>query len=101
MTIEVFDPELCCTTGVCGSAPDPGLIRAQETFDRLKAEGAIVRRFQLSRHAEAFTANASVYRTLLESGTGALPMIAIDGALRFVGQYPTYDQVQRVLSTTG
>jgi hypothetical protein len=100
MVIEIFDPELCCSTGVCGSVPDPSLIRMQEVLHRLEAEGAAVKRYQLSRHASAFTDNAVVYRTLLESGPSALPMMAIDGTVRFVGRYPTYDDIQAVLLDT-
>ena len=100
MTIEIFDPELCCSTGVCGSAPDPSLIRIEEAISRLQAQGAAVKRYQLSRQASAFTDNSVVYRTLLESGTSALPMMAIDGTVRFVGRYPTYDEIQAVLLDT-
>lgn len=100
MTIEVFDPELCCSTGVCGSAPDPDLIQAEETFSRLRSEGALVRRYQLSREATAFTENPAVYRALLETGTEALPMTAVDGVVHFVGQYPTYEDIQAVWSET-
>ncbi|PSR32868.1 MAG: arsenical resistance operon transcriptional repressor ArsD [Sulfobacillus benefaciens] len=97
MKIEIYDPELCCSTGVCGSAPDPTLIRAEETLTRLQSEGAIVKRYQLSRQATAFTENPVVYRTLLESGTAALPITAIDGVVHFVGRYPSYEEVQMLM----
>lgn len=97
MIVEIYDPELCCSTGVCGSAPDPTLIHAEETLSRLQAEGVRVLRYQLSRQATAFTENPIVYRALLETGTDALPMTAIDGQVRFVGRYPTYDEIQRVI----
>lgn len=98
MIVEIYDPELCCPTGVCGSAPDPTLIHAEETLIRLQAEGVRVLRYQLSRQATAFTENPTVYRALLETGTDALPMTAIDGQVRFVGRYPTYDEIQCLIA---
>ncbi len=95
--VEIYDPELCCSTGVCGSTPDPTLIRVNETLHRLQTEGVPVVRYQLSRHPTAFTKNPVVYRALLETGTEALPMTAIDGQVQFVGRYPTYDELQRVM----
>ncbi|PSR20472.1 MAG: arsenical resistance operon transcriptional repressor ArsD [Sulfobacillus acidophilus] len=97
MRIEVYDPELCCTSGVCGSAPDPTLIRVEEMLEEAKAGGATVARYQMSRHATAFTKNPTVYRTLLESGTASLPMVAIDGVVRWVGRYPTAAELQKRL----
>lgn len=94
MRLEVFDPEMCCTSGVCGSAPDPTLVRMEETVERLKLEGVSVSRYQLSRNAQMFTENPTVYRTLLESGTAALPIIAVDGLVKFVGRYPTYEEIR-------
>jgi hypothetical protein len=98
MRIEVYDPELCCTSGVCGSAPDPTLIRVEEMLELVKTGGAIVARYQMSRNAPAFTANPTVYRTLLESGTAALPMVAVDGIVQWVGRYPTAAELQERLA---
>lgn len=101
MRIEIFDPALCCTSGVCGSAPDPTLIRVEEMLERLKAEGATVARYQLSRHATAFTENPTVYRTLLEEGTAALPITAVDGVVQWVGRYPTYEELYGTSAAAG
>ena len=96
MRIEVYDPELCCTSGVCGSAPDPTLIRVEAMLERLKADGATVARYQLSRQPAVFTENPTVYRTLLEAGTAALPITAVDGVVQWVGRYPTYEELSGV-----
>jgi hypothetical protein len=98
MRIDVYDPELCCTSGVCGSAPDPTLIRVEEMLEQMQAAGATVARYQMSRQATAFTDNPTVYRTLLEAGTAALPMVAIDGVVQWVGRYPTAQELQARLA---
>ena len=35
MTIEIFEPSLCCPTGVCGPEPDKSLIELQNTINIL------------------------------------------------------------------
>jgi hypothetical protein len=30
VTIEIFDPPMCCPTGVCGPTIDPALVDLQE-----------------------------------------------------------------------
>jgi hypothetical protein len=99
--IDVYDPEMCCATGVCGPAPDQTLIRFEETLTRLRQEGVGVTRHQLSRDPEAFVNHPVVYQQLLAGGASVLPMVAVDGALKFVGRYPAYDELRQVLTVTG
>jgi len=94
MQVRVFDPEMCCTTGICGSAPDPALIEFNSTLQRLKAEGADVERYQLSRNPRSFVGHADVYRLLLQKGAAALPVTVVDGAIVAVGSYPDYEQMR-------
>lgn len=97
MRVDVFDPEMCCSTGLCGPAPDEGLIRIEETLERLREEGVEVFRHQLSRDPQAFLENTAVYQKVLSAGTGALPMVAVDGELQFAGRYPSDAELRQVL----
>ena len=94
MRVRVFDPEMCCSSGVCGPAPDPALITFQTTLERLKAEGADVVRYQLSRQSQAFLSEPEVYQLLLHRGVDALPVVTVDGHVISVGTYPTYEQLK-------
>ena len=94
MKVQIFDPEMCCTSGVCGTAPDPTLIEVNGLVERLKAKGANVTRYQLSRQPHAFTAAPAVYQLLLKRGTQALPAVLVDDVLVAAGAYPTYEQIQ-------
>lgn len=100
MRVDVFDPEMCCSTGLCGPAPDEGLIRIEEALERLREESVEVQRHQLSRDPQAFLANDKVYREVLSQGTASLPMVAVDGDLRFTGRYPTYEELCEALQIT-
>ncbi|MGC8487408.1 MAG: arsenite efflux transporter metallochaperone ArsD [Clostridia bacterium] len=103
MQVRVFDPEMCCASGVCGPAPDPALIGFQQVVERLKAEGADVQRYQLSRQPQAFVGMPHVYQLLLQRGTSALPVVTVDGQIASSGAYPTYEQLKapRSMATTG
>lgn len=48
MEIRVFDPPMCCSTGVCGPSVDPELVRFSADLDWLKAQGVTVERYNLS-----------------------------------------------------
>ncbi|AEJ41868.1 putative arsenate resistance operon repressor ArsD [Sulfobacillus acidophilus TPY] len=98
MTVEIFDPELCCTSGVCGPAPDPVLIAMADVADRLQRAGVTVARYQLSRHPQAFLQNPVVYRTLVTEGVGSLPMVAVNGEVKWTGRYPGYEELMSALA---
>jgi len=100
LRVDVFDPEMCCSTGVCGPAPDEALIRVEEALERLRQSGVEVARHQLSRDPESFLSHGDVYKTILSDGIGALPMVAVNGKLRFKGRYPTYDELCEALNVT-
>jgi len=93
MRIDVYDPEMCCATGVCGPAPDPVLIRFEATLERLRRHGVEVVRHQLSRDPEAFVTQPQIYQQLLTTGLSTLPAVAVEGAVRFMGRYPTDDEL--------
>ena len=41
-TIRVFDPAMCCSTGVCGPSVDPDLARFAADVDWLQKQGVTV-----------------------------------------------------------
>jgi len=101
MHVQVFDPPMCCASGVCGPAPDPVLIRTAEMLEHLKAEGHTVMRYQLSHHPTAFTETPEVYRILLEKGSAGLPITVVDGVVRWVGRYPGHEEMLEVAGSAG
>ncbi|MBL2347006.1 arsenic metallochaperone ArsD family protein, partial [Klebsiella pneumoniae] len=45
--IEIFDPAMCCSTGVCGPSVDSELIRISVAVNNLKNKGIDVTRYNL------------------------------------------------------
>ena len=87
--MQVFDPAMCCSTGVCGPSVDPALTRFAADLDWLKSKGAEVERFNLAQQVGAFTANEKVKHALNSQGTKSLPMILVDGRVVASGGYPS------------
>ena len=87
--LEVFDPAMCCSTGVCGPSVDPKLAQFSADLDWLKSQGVAVERHNLAQTPAAFAANATVKSALDKHGTDCLPLVLVDGSIASVGSYPT------------
>ncbi len=75
--LEVYDPAMCCSTGVCGPEVDPVLVRFAADLKWLQEQGAEVERFNLSQSPAAFVENEQVKQALTDRGEGALPMVLV------------------------
>ncbi len=92
-TIHLYDPAMCCSTGVCGPDFDPVLPRVAGMLQQLAGHAVHVERYNLAQQPVAFARNPKVRAVLESEGTDALPMIFIDGELAMQGRYP--DEAER------
>jgi hypothetical protein len=93
--IQVFDPALCCSTGVCGVDVDQQLVSFSADIDWAKQLGAQVERFNLAQQPMAFAENSVVKSFLERSGQEALPLILVDGEFALAGRYPHRTELAR------
>ena len=91
--IKVFDPALCCSTGVCGVEVDQRLVEFAADVDWLKKQGASVERFNLAQQPQAFAADPAIRQLLEALGEAALPAILVNGEVRQSGGYPRREQL--------
>ena len=91
-TLQIFDPAMCCSTGVCGPSVDQNLVKLAADVAFLKSRGVKVERFNLGHQPEAFASNTHV---LQEMGPEAenLPLFVIDGVVIAKGKYPNRDEL--------
>jgi len=97
-TIQIFDPAMCCSTGVCGPAVDTKLVQFAADLDWLKNEGVLVQRNNLSQNPAVFVENKLVNSTLAEKGEAALPLLLINGKLAVTGRYPDLKELAALLN---
>ena len=87
--IEIFDPALCCPTGVCGPSIDPELARIASAVFLLEKKGVAIRRYNLGNEPDAFIANEEIKKLLDKKGMDALPATVVDGKVMKEGIYPS------------
>jgi len=93
--IQVFDPALCCSSGVCGVEVDQKLVSFAADVDWARQNGTQIERFNLAQQPMAFAENAVVKGLLERSGEGALPLTLVDGEVALAGRYPSRDDLAR------
>lgn len=93
MNVRVFDPAMCCSTGICGPSVDPQLVRFAADLDWLKSHGTSVERFNLAQQPAAFAQSAVVKEALQAKGDQALPLVMVDGQVKSTGTYPSREQL--------
>ena len=92
-SLQVFDPAMCCSTGVCGPGVDPALVQFASDLDWLKTQGIIVQRHGLSQNPGVCVATETVRIALAEKGEGALPILLLNGRMIATGRYPERNEL--------
>lgn len=98
--VEIFDPPMCCPTGLCGPALDQTLLDVSEMMLQLAADNIQVERYQMTSHPQAFLNNAEVMRLVRERQMDALPITVVNGRVIKIGSYPTLSEVKSGLTTS-
>ena len=102
-TLTVYDPPLCCTTGVCGPSVDPKLAQFAGDLEWLKTQGVTVTRYNLAQEPERFVENSAVKAVLDRSGGDDLPAILVGEELVSSGCFPSRNELSAMagLEVTG
>jgi arsenite-transporting ATPase len=92
-TIRVYEPALCCNTGVCGPDVDESLVAFTADLGALKEMGVDIERHNLANDPTAFAADGNVRSFLQVAGSDGLPLTIVDGVTVMTGSYPARDQL--------
>ena len=93
-TVHIYDPSLCCSSGVCGEDVYQSLVDISATLVNAKAEGIEVVRHNLANAPLDFAGEPAVKRLLTDEGSDALPAIVVNGRLVLSGRYPSIDELR-------
>ena len=91
--IEIFDPAMCCPTGLCGTNINPASMRIAVVVETLKRQGVIVIRHNLRDEPQVYVSNKTVNEYLQKNGAEALPITLVDGEIAVSKVYPTTKQM--------
>ena len=92
--VEIFDPPMCCPTGMCGPTIDQTLLDLNEMLMTLESRGVSVARYQMVSHPNAFLSNAEVMKIMREQQMAALPITVVHGIVIKTKTYPTLAEVK-------
>lgn len=91
--IQMYEPAMCCPTGLCGPSIDTDLLRISFIMHHVQNQPTITaERFNVTNHPDIFVENQQVNQLVMEEGMDCLPITLVDGLLAVKGRYPTTEE---------
>ena len=97
MKIAIYDPPMCCSSGLCGPTLDPVLVKMNDAVMALKKQGVEVERFNLSQQIKEVMSNTTVAELIRKNGRKILPVTFVNGEVFRTGEYPAYEDLCKAL----
>lgn len=95
--LEIFEPSLCCDSGVCGPEPDKALIELQNSIQLLKKVGVETKRYAINHAPLVFVQNVVVRDFIKANGPSKLPIVLLDGKIIKTESYPTINELKELI----
>ena len=96
-TLQIFEPAMCCSTGVCGPDVDTQLVQFAADIEWIKSQGVAVHRFNLSQNPDAFVKEETISNLLVSDGEACLPVILFNGQVALQSRYPERSELAELL----
>lgn len=96
-TMIIYEPAMCCETGICGVGVDPELIRLSAVINNLKRSGITIKRYNLNSFPQEFIDNIEINKLINSDGVDALPATVVDGKIVKTKKYPTNAEIVELL----
>lgn len=90
--MQIYEPAMCCSTGLCGVGVDPELLRISTVLNTMEKNGIKVERYNLSNSPQEFIKNKAVNNIIKAEGVESLPVAVLDGEIIITGRYPTNEE---------
>ncbi len=97
-SMQIFEPAMCCSTGLCGVGVDPELLRISTVLNTMEKNGVKVERYNLSNAPQEFIKNKAVNNIIKAQGMEVLPLAVIDGEIIITGRYPSNEEFVKYLN---
>lgn len=95
--MKIYEPAMCCSTGLCGVGVDPELLRMSTVLNNLSKMGVVIERYNLSNAPQEFINNKVVNEFINSRGVEKLPVIVLNDKIVIAGRYPTNEEISEFL----
>lgn len=95
--MSIYEPAMCCETGICGVNVNPELLRISTVLNNLKKNGIEIKRFNLTSAPMEFVNNKTINDFVNTKGVDELPAVMLDGEIVITGRYPTNEEIAQLL----
>ncbi|SJZ89938.1 arsenite efflux transporter metallochaperone ArsD [Selenihalanaerobacter shriftii] len=92
--VKVYEPPMCCSTGVCGPDVDDELIQFNDALKQLEQEGVEVERNSMNHNPFAFQQNQTILDSVNNKGTDDLPITTVNDKVIEMGEYPALEKLK-------
>lgn len=96
-TMIIYEPAMCCDTGLCGVSIDPELLRLSTVLNNLKKNDVIIKRYNLKNAPQEFVDNLEINKLIMSDGINSLPATVLDGKIVKTKNYPTNKEIAQLL----
>jgi hypothetical protein len=96
--MKIFEPAMCCSTGLCGVGVNKELLRISTVLNNLKNIGVVVERYNLSNAPQEFVNNKVANEFINKNGIDELPLILVDNEIAMYGRYPNNMEISKLLN---
>lgn len=95
--MQIFEPAMCCPTGLCGVGVDEELLRISTVLNSLEKNGVKIDRFNLTDAPMEFINNRKVNDYLFKKGDEKLPVVTLGDEIIIEGRYPSNEEFMKLL----
>lgn len=96
--MAIYEPAMCCSTGVCGVGVDEDLLRISTVLSTLEKNQVKVERYNLSSSPQAFITNPVVHGHIRAKGLDVFPITVVDDEIVISGRYPSNEEFRALLN---
>ncbi|MHC5309533.1 arsenite efflux transporter metallochaperone ArsD [Myroides sp. LJL116] len=98
--VKIYDPALCCPTGLCGVNIDPELMRIAVVIESLKKKGILVERFNLRDNPQVYVDTKVVNDFIQKESIDNFPITTLNGVIVLTKSYPSNKQISEWLEVS-
>lgn len=91
--LVIYDPAMCCPSGMCGVSIDPEIVRVATALHAFKKHGVEVKRYNLTSNPMEFMTQQEVNKHIIEDGVDCLPITVLNDEVVLLGRYPTNEEM--------